>query len=209
MKLSFSTKLAVVILLVGICATPASARRLYKWVDQTRVTNYSEFQPKQGTSRQLEVLESRGNDYVDPAMAVTAEMKAIEIPVDQLSLQGLPSTTSSPQPVQQPATQTLVKQGVIAAPYPRDAPVEKKQIAGAQAGAIPEKKEEINHPLFEKTASTLTVSEKIDKKDDIAVASSEKKVQPKINPWTRTVEFIPSNLVPQNLSKASVASKID
>jgi hypothetical protein len=41
------------------------------------VTNYSEFQPKEGTSRKVEVLESRG-EHVDPAMMVTAEMKPLK-----------------------------------------------------------------------------------------------------------------------------------
>ena len=130
MQLSFSTKTLVVILLIGVCSTQTNARRLYKWVDQTSVTNYSEFQPKEGTSRKLEVLESRGNDHVDPAMAVTAEMKAIEIPVDQMNLQGQSSNTAA-QVVQPATTQTVVKQGSIAAPYTRPA------ITGTPWRAIP------------------------------------------------------------------------
>ncbi len=118
MQLSFSTKIVVVTLLIGVCSAQTNARRLYKWVDQTSVTNYSEFQPKEGTSRKLEVLESRGNDHIDPAMAVTAEMKAIEIPVDQINLQGQ-SAAATAQTVPQPTTQTVVKQGSIAAPYTR------------------------------------------------------------------------------------------
>ncbi|ENU25148.1 hypothetical protein F993_00539 [Acinetobacter proteolyticus] len=201
MQLSFSTKTLVVILLIGVCSTQTNARRLYKWVDQTSVTNYSEFQPKEGTSRKLEVLESRGNDHVDPAMAVTAEMKAIEIPVDQMNLQGQATNTTA-QPVQQPTTQTVVKQGVIAAPYIRPAsavvattPVEKKE---TQVVQVAEKKETVSNPLVDKAASTVVVSEK----EEAVVVQAEKKVQPKINPWTRKVEFVPSNLVPQNLSKA-------
>ena len=205
MKLSFSTKIVVVTLLIGVCSTQTNARRLYKWVDQTSVTNYSEFQPKEGTSRKLEVLESRGNDHVDPAMAVTAEMKAIEIPVDQMNLQGQGSNITA-QPVQQPTTQTVVKQGVIAAPYIRPAsavvattPVERKEPQQVQATTVVEKKEAVSNPLADKAASVVIVPEK---KEEAAVVQAEKKVQPKINPWTRKVEFVPSNLVPQNLSKA-------
>ncbi|MCH7390692.1 hypothetical protein [Acinetobacter dispersus] len=206
MKLSFSTKIVVVTLLIGVCSTQTNARRLYKWVDQTSVTNYSEFQPKEGTSRKLEVLESRGNDHVDPAMAVTAEMKAIEIPVDQLNLQGQasPATTQS---IQQPTTQTVVKQGAIAAPYTRPVSsvvatpvIEKKESQIAQPVQVAEKKDVVSNPLVEKAASGVVVAEK---KEEVVVVQPEKKVQPKINPWTRKVEFVPSNLVPQNLPKVS------
>ncbi|QHH94110.1 hypothetical protein FPL18_09875 [Acinetobacter gyllenbergii] len=203
MQLSFSTKTLVVILLIGVCSTQTNARRLYKWVDQTSVTNYSEFQPKEGTSRKLEVLESRGNDHVDPAMAVTAEMKAIEIPVDQMNLQGQSSNTAA-QAVQPATTQTVVKQGSIAAPYTRPSntvvattAIEKKEPQQVQAVVV-EKKEVVNNPLADKAASAVVVSEK----EEAVVVQAEKKVQPKINPWTRKVEFVPSNLVPQNLSKA-------
>ncbi|MGA6137940.1 hypothetical protein ACPER7_16785 [Acinetobacter dispersus] len=206
MKLSFSTKIVVVTLLIGVCSTQTNARRLYKWVDQTSVTNYSEFQPKEGTSRKLEVLESRGNDHVDPAMAVTTEMKAIEIPVDQLNLQGQasPATTQS---IQQPTTQTVVKQGAIAAPYTRPVNtvvatpvIEKKESQLAQPVQVAEKKDVVSNPLVEKAASSVVVAEK---KEEVVVVQPEKKVQPKINPWTRKVEFVPSNLVPQNLPKVS------
>ena len=203
MQLSFSTKTLVVILLIGVCSTQTNARRLYKWVDQTSVTNYSEFQPKEGTSRKLEVLESRGNDHVDPAMAVTAEMKAMEIPVDQMNLQGQSSNTAA-QAVQPATTQTVVKQGSIAAPYTRPSntvvatmSIEKKEPQQVQAVVV-EKKEVVNNPLADKGASAVVVSEK----EEAVVVQAEKKVQPKINPWTRKVEFVPSNLVPQNLSKA-------
>ena len=206
MKLSFSTKIVVVTLLIGICSTQTNARRLYKWVDQTSVTNYSEFQPKEGTSRKLEVLESRGNDHVDPAMAVTAEMKAIEIPVDQLNLQGQASPITT-QSVQQPTTQTVVKQGAIAAPYTRPVStvlatpvIEKKESQIAQPVQVAEKKDVVSNPLVEKASSSVVVAEK---KEEVAVVQPEKKVQPKINPWTRKVEFVPSNLVPQNLPKVS------
>lgn len=206
MKLSFSTKIVVVTLLIGVCSTQTNARRLYKWVDQTSVTNYSEFQPKEGTSRKLEVLESRGNDHVDPAMAVTAEMKAIEIPVDQLNLQGQASPITT-QSVQQPTTQTVVKQGAIAAPYTRPVStvlatpvIEKKESQIAQPVQVAEKKDVVSNPLVEKALSSVVVAEK---KEEVAVVQPEKKVQPKINPWTRKVEFVPSNLVPQNLPKVS------
>ncbi|ENX39231.1 hypothetical protein [Acinetobacter sp. NIPH 2100] len=203
MKLSFSTKIVVVTLLIGVCSTQTNARRLYKWVDQTSVTNYSEFQPKEGTSRKLEVLESRGNDHVDPAMAVTAEMKAIEIPVDQLNLQGQAANTT----VQQPTTQTVVKQGAIAAPYTRPVStvvatpvIEKKESQIAQPVQVAEKKDVVSNPLVEKASSSVVVAEK---KEEVALVQPEKKVQPRINPWTRKVEFVPSNLVPQNLPKVS------
>lgn len=208
MKLPFSTKVVVVALLVGLCSAQSNARRLYKWVDQGSVTNYSEFQPKEGTSRKLEVLESRGHDHVDPAMAVTAEMKAIEIPVDQINLQGATAGAgATPAPyMQQSTTQTIVKQGAMVAPYIRPASpvattaVEKKEPPVQQAVQVPEKKEMfITNPLVEKSASTVAVTEK---KEEIAMVQPEKKVQPKVNPWTRKVEFVPSNLVPQNLSKA-------
>lgn len=205
MKLSFSTKIVVVTLLIGVCSTQTNARRLYKWVDQTSVTNYSEFQPKEGTSRKLEVLESLGNDHVDPAMAVTAEMKAIEIPVDQLNLQGQAANTTA----QQPMTQTVVKQGSIAAPYTRPVstvvaptPVEKKE---TQVVQVAEKKEAVSNPLADKSASAVAVPEK---KEEAVTVQAEKKVQPKINPWTRKVEFVPSNLVPQNLPKATTNPEV-
>ncbi|ENV11003.1 hypothetical protein F966_00787 [Acinetobacter higginsii] len=208
MKLSFSTKIVVVTLLIGVCSTQTNARRLYKWVDQTSVTNYSEFQPKEGTSRKLEVLESRGNDHVDPSMAVTAEMKAIEIPVDQMNLQGQ-ATNTTVQPVQQPTTQTVVKQGSIAAPYIRPVsavvaptPVEKKE---TQVVQVAEKKETVSNPLADKSASAVAVP---DKKEEAVIVQAEKKVQPKINPWTRKVEFVPSNLVPQNLPKATTNPEV-
>ncbi|ENX20277.1 hypothetical protein F892_03201 [Acinetobacter vivianii] len=209
MKLSLSTKIVVVTLLVGVCSTQTNARRLYKWVDQTSVTNYSEFQPKEGTSRKLEVLESRGNDHVDPAMAVTAEMKAIEIPVDQMNLQGASSVAGSTPTaqLQQPITQTIVKQGAIAAPYTRPVNAaatttgaEKKEPQLQQTVQALEKKESVSNPSIEKAVSPVVVSEK---KDEVALVQPEKKVQPKVNPWTRKVEFVPSNLVPQNLTKAS------
>lgn len=210
MKLSFSTKIVVVSFLIAVCSTQTNARRLYKWVDNTSVTNYSEFKPKEGTSRKLEVLESRGDDHVDPAMAVTAQMKPIEIPLDQTNTQVQPANTIA-QPAPQPATQTVVKQGAIAAPYTRPITTaasnipttEKKEVQPTQQVQVMEKKDVAN-PFVEKAASAVATIEK--KEEVIVVAQPEKKVQPKINPWTRKVEFVPSNLVPQNLPKTSTSA---
>lgn len=210
MDLSFSTKIVVVAILIGISSTQTNARRLYKWVDQGSVTNYSEFQPKEGASRKVEVLESRG-EHVDPAMMVTAEMKAIEIPDDQTNpLAQSPSSSVQPNPQVHPqTTQTVVKQGAMATPYARPpntvAPVtpttEKKEPQQVAQQPHPvEKKEVVANPFIEKPSSTVLA---VEKKEDVVAVQPEKKVQPKINPWTRQVEFVPSNLVPQNLSKGS------
>jgi FtsZ-interacting cell division protein ZipA len=183
---------------------------LYKWVDQGSVTNYSEFQPKEGASRKVEVLESRG-EHVDPAMMVTAEMKAIEIPDDQTNpLAQSPSSSVQPNPQVHPqTTQTVAKQGAMATPYARPpntvAPVtpttEKKEPQQVAQQPHPvEKKEVVANPFIEKPSSTVVA---VEKKEDVVAVQPEKKVQPKINPWTRQVEFVPSNLVPQNLSKGS------
>ncbi|WP_293746236.1 hypothetical protein [uncultured Acinetobacter sp.] len=206
MDLSFSTKIVVVVILMGVSSTQANARRLYKWVDQGSVTNYSEFQPKEGESRKVEVLESRG-EHVDPAMMVTAEMKAIEIPDDQTNpLAQSPSSSVQPNPqVHQQSSQTVVKQGAIASPYTshpvNTAPLpEKKEPQLVQQPQPIDKKEPIANPFVEKPSSAVVVA--VEKKQEIAVVQPEKKVQPKINPWTRQVEFVPSNLVPENLPKA-------
>ncbi|WAU76102.1 hypothetical protein [Acinetobacter sp. TR3] len=205
MDLSFSTKIVVVVILIGVSSTQANARRLYKWVDQGSVTNYSEFQPKEGESRKVEVLESRG-EHVDPAMMVTAEMKAIEIPDDQTNpLAQSPSSSVQPNPqVHQQSSQTVVKQGAIASPYTshpvNTAPLpEKKEPQLVQQPQPIDKKEPIANPFVEKPSSAVVVA--VEKKQEIAVVQPEKKVQPKINPWTRQVEFVPSNLVPENLPK--------
>lgn len=205
MDLSFSTKIVVVVILMGVSSTQANARRLYKWVDQGSVTNYSEFQPKEGESRKVEVLESRG-EHVDPAMMVTAEMKAIEIPDDQTNpLAQSPSSSVQPNPqVHQQSSQTVVKQGAIASPYTshpvNTAPLpEKKEPQLVQQPQPIDKKEPIANPFVEKPSSAVVVA--VEKKQEIAVVQPEKKVQPKINPWTRQVEFVPSNLVPENLPK--------
>lgn len=203
MKLSFATKIAVVSLLIGVCSTQANARRLYKWVDQSSVTNYSEFKPKEGTERKLEVLESRGNDHVDPAMAVTAEMKPIEIPVDMVNPASSPVATN-------PNSQTIYKQGVIAEPYTRPASavvptqpiIEKKEPVTTQHQLInPEKQGRT--AIAERAASTVVGSVEKAKKEEpvVAAVQPEKKVQIKVNPWTRTVEAVPSNLVPENLPR--------
>lgn len=219
MELSFSTKIVVVALLVGVCSAQTNARRLYKWIDQTSVTNYSEFQPKEGTSRKLEVIENTGNEYVDPMMAVTAEMKAIEIPVDPLNLQGTSSgTTSSLSQAPKPTTQTIVKQGVIAVqPYVSPAsgvaassPVERKEQSTL---TITEKKETVVNPIAEKVSSSVVVIDRpsssvvvVEKKDESATVArpEHKKTQQKINPWSRSPNFVPSNLVPENLPKSTM-----
>ena len=203
MKLSFATKIAVVSLLIGVCSTQANARRLYKWVDQSSVTNYSEFKPKEGTERKLEVLESRGNDHVDPAMAVTAEMKPIEIPVDMVNPASSPVATN-------PNSQTIYKQGVIAEPYTRPASavvptqpiIEKKEPVTTQHQLINPEKQGIA-AITEKPASAVIATVEKAKKEEpvVAAVQPEKKVQIKVNPWTRTVEAVPSNLVPENLPR--------
>ncbi len=75
----------------------------------------------------------------------------------------------------------------------------------AQPTAIAEKKELVSNPLLDKAASSVVANEK---KEDVASIPPEKKVQPKINPWTRKVEFVPSNLVPQNLPKATINPEV-
>ena len=203
MKLSFATKIAVVSLLIGVCSTQANARRLYKWVDQSSVTNYSEFKPKEGTERKLEVLESRGNDHVDPAMAVTAEMKPIEIPVDMVNPASSPVATN-------PNSQTIYKQGAIVEPYTRPASavvptqpiIEKKEPVTTQHQLInPEKQGRT--AIAERAASTVVGTVEKAKKEEpvVAAVQPEKKVQIKVNPWTRTVDAVPSNLVPENLPR--------
>ncbi|ENV04887.1 hypothetical protein F967_02414 [Acinetobacter sp. CIP 102637] len=203
MKLSFATKIAVVSLLIGVCSTQANARRLYKWVDQSSVTNYSEFKPKEGTERKLEVLESRGNDHVDPAMAVTAEMKPIEIPVDMVNPASSPVATN-------PNSQTIYKQGAIVEPYTRPASavvptqpiIEKKEPVTTQHQLInPEKQGRT--AIAERAASTVVGTVEKAKKEEpvMAAVQPEKKVQIKVNPWTRTVDAVPSNLVPENLPR--------
>ena len=203
MKLSFATKIAVVSLLIGVCSTQANARRLYKWVDQSSVTNYSEFKPKEGTERKLEVLESRGNDHVDPAMAVTAEMKPIEIPVDMVNPASSPVATNL-------NSQTIYKQGVIAEPYTRQASavvptqpiIEKKEPVTTQHQSTSPEKQGIA-AITEKPASAVIATVEKAKKEEpvVAAVQPEKKVQIKVNPWTRTVEAVPSNLVPENLPR--------
>ena len=205
MKLSFATKIAVVSLLIGVCSTQANARRLYKWVDQSSVTNYSEFKPKEGTERKLEVLESRGNDHVDPAMAVTAEMKPIEIPVDMVNPASSPVVTSS-------SSQTIYKQGAIVEPYTRPASavvptqpiIEKKEPVTTQHQSTSPEKQGIA-AITEKPASAVIATVEKAKKEEpvVAAVQPEKKVQIKVNPWTRTVDAVPSNLVPENLPRTS------
>lgn len=203
MKLSFATKIAVVSLLIGVCSTQANARRIYKWVDQSSVTNYSEFKPKEGTERKLEVLESRGNDHVDPAMAVTAEMKPIEIPVDMVNPASSPVATN-------PNSQTIYKQGAIVEPYKRPASavvptqpiIEKKEPVTTQHQSTSPEKQGTT-AIAERPVSTVVATVEKAKKEEpvVAAVQPEKKVQIKVNPWTRTVDAVPSNLVPENLPR--------
>ena len=199
----FFLKIAIAVLLLQLSITQTHARKLYKWVDQSSVTNYSEFKPKEGTERKLEVLESRGNDHVDPAMAVTAEMKPIEIPVDMVNPASSPVATN-------PNSQTIYKQGVIAEPYTRPASavvptqpiIEKKEPVTTQHQLInPEKLGRT--AIAERAASTVVATVEKAKKEEpvVAAVQPEKKVQIKVNPWTRTVEAVPSNLVPENLPR--------
>ena len=203
MDSSFFFKIAIAVLLLQLSITQTHARKLYKWVDQSSVTNYSEFKPKEGTERKLEVLESRGNDHVDPAMAVTAEMKPIEIPVDMVNPASSPVATN-------PNSQTIYKQGVIAEPYTRPASavvptqpiIEKKEPVTTQHQLInPEKQGRT--AIAERAASTVVATVEKAKKEEpvVAAVQPEKKVQIKVNPWTRTVEAVPSNLVPENLPR--------
>ncbi|WP_109439796.1 hypothetical protein [Acinetobacter haemolyticus] len=212
MRLSFSTKIVVVTLLIGVCSTQTNARRLYKWVDQSSVTNYSEFQPREGTTKKLEVLESRGSDHVDPMMAVTAEMKAIEIPVDLITSQDqAPTRPSSVAPQsQQSSIQTVVKQGMLAPSYTQSNTattvttiVDKKEMQVGQPIPAIEKKELAVNSSLDKANGAGGIAEK---KSDLAVSVPvERKPQATINPWTRTPSFVPSNLVPQNLTKTAAS----
>ena len=199
----FFFKIAIAVLLLQLSITQTHARKLYKWVDRNSITNYSEFKPKEGTERKLEVLESRGNDHVDPAMAVTAEMKPIEIPVDMVNPASSPVATN-------PNSQTIYKQGVIAEPYTRPASavvptqpiIEKKEPVTTQHQLInPEKQGRT--AIAERAASTVVATVEKAKKEEpvVAAVQPEKKVQIKVNPWTRTVEAVPSNLVPENLPR--------
>ena len=203
MDSSFFLKIAIAVLLLQLSITQTHARKLYKWVDRNSITNYSEFKPKEGTERKLEVLESRGNDHVDPAMAVTAEMKPIEIPVDMVNPASSPVATN-------PNSQTIYKQGVIAEPYTRPASavvptqpiIEKKEPVTTQHQLInPEKQGRT--AIAERAASTVVATVEKAKKEEpvVAAVQPEKKVQIKVNPWTRTVDAVPSNLVPENLPR--------
>lgn len=199
----FFFKIAIAVLLLQLSITQTHARKLYKWVDQSSVTNYSEFKPKEGTERKLEVLESRGNDHVDPAMAVTAEMKPIEIPVDMVNPASSPVATN-------PNSQTIYKQGVIAEPYTRPASavvptqpiIEKKEPVTTQHQSTSPEKQGTT-AIAERAASTVVATVEKAKKEEpvVAAVQPEKKVQIKVNPWTRTVEVVPSNLVPENLPR--------
>ena len=203
MDSSFFLKIAIAVLLLQLSITQTHARKLYKWVDRNSITNYSEFQPKEGSTRKLEVLESRGNEHVDPMMAVTAEMKPIEIPVDMVNPASSPVATN-------PNSQTIYKQGVIAEPYTRPASavvptqpiIEKKEPVTTQHQLINPEKQGMT-AIAERAASTVVATVEKAKKEEpvVAAVQPEKKVQIKVNPWTRTVEAVPSNLVPENLPR--------
>ena len=203
MDSSFFLKIAIAVLLLQLSITQTHARKLYKWVDRNSITNYSEFKPKEGTERKLEVLESRGNDHVDPAMAVTAEMKPIEIPVDMVNPASSPVATN-------PNSQTIYKQGAIVEPYTRPASavvptqpiIEKKEPVTTQHQSTSPEKQGTT-AIAERAASTVVATVEKAKKEEpvVAAVQPEKKVQIKVNPWTRTVEAVPSNLVPENLPR--------
>jgi hypothetical protein len=103
----------------------------------------------------------------------------------------------------QQSSQTVVKQGAIASPYTSH-PVNtlhcQRRKNHNSCSNLQRKKEPIANPFIEKPSSAVVVA--VEKKEETAVVQPEKKVQPKINPWTRQVEFVPSNLVPENLPKA-------
>lgn len=205
MDSSFFLKIAIAVLLLQLSITQTHARKLYKWVDRNSITNYSEFQPKEGSTRKLEVLESRGNEHVDPMMAVTAEMKPIEIPVDMVNPASSPVATN-------PNSQTIYKQGAIVEPYTRPASavvptqpiIEKKEPVTTQHQSTSPEKQGIA-AITEKPASAVVATVEKAKKEEpvVAAVQPEKKVQIKVNPWTRTVDAVPSNLVPENLPRTS------
>jgi hypothetical protein len=208
MRLSFSTKIIVVTLLVGVSSTNTNARRLYKWVDGSSVTNYSEFQPLEKTKQKLEVLESRG-EHVDPAMAITKEMKAIEIPIEAQNL--LPT---NPQLVNKNlrTTKTVFRQGdlfeldengvlddasgklsaeerLAVQKAAQAMPVEKKELAPTTKIQAIEK----TPPVVEKVVKHHSVV--VEEKKPEVVVTPAKNVKPTVNPWTRTPNFVPSNLI--------------
>jgi hypothetical protein len=92
--------------------------------------------------------------------------------------------------------------------------IQKKESQTELVQQTSDKKETPINPVADKAASTVVVTEKtanttitIEKKEKpqaIVVAQPEKKDKPKINPWTRTPTFSPSNLVPSNLPKVKV-----
>ncbi|MEF9955913.1 MAG: hypothetical protein RSA22_08445 [Acinetobacter sp.] len=208
MRLSLSTKTIVVTLLVCVSSTNTNARRLYKWVDGSRITNYSEFQPLEKTKQKLQVLESRG-EHVDPAMAVTKEMRAIEIPVEAQNLE-----RTNPELVSKNlrTTKTVFRQGDL---FELDAngvlddvsgklsaeerlevqkaahtmPVEKKELAPTTKIQAIEK----TPPVVEKVVKHHPVV--VEEKKPEVVVTPAKNVKPTVNPWTRTPNFVPSNLI--------------
>lgn len=66
-----------------------------------------------------------------------------------------------------------------------------------------EKKEITINPTLDKVNNAGGIAEK---KADLAVrVPAERKPQATINPWTRAPSFVPSNLVPQNLTKTTTS----
>ena len=227
MEISLSTKFIAVALFVGMSSTHVDARRLYKWVDGEQVTNYSEFQPRERPSnKRLEVLESRG-EHVDPAMAVTKEMKPIEIPVENEVLK-----PTDPALVNKNlrTTKTVFRrgdlfelEGIYVNPNLKKNPVEvaenepvinslndkkeqQQEVAPprAEKGQVSEKSEPIHAvvaekvpPVTEKASKTPTVVE--EKKT--AVVPPKKRIKPTINPWTGAQSYTPSNLISTPPSK--------
>lgn len=205
MALSIYIKIAtlVVLIVVMLSATQAQARRLYKWVDTNGVMNYSEFQPKHMEGRKIEVLETYG-DSVDPAMMVTKDMKPIEIPIESFDMQSMTQSLSSS--ITPKVSETLIKQSVqLLPPYSVEKRVEhtakgtdKNEVAIASSSQPP-KITNVDRALLLAKSNEPTGS--IDMRKDQPLQTVNKASAPKINPWTRVVSFVPSNLVPENLTK--------
>lgn len=82
-------------------------------------------------------------------------------------------------------------------------PLTEKKRSVAQTIAVIEKKEITINPTLDKVNNAGGIAEK---KADLAVSvPAERKPQATINPWTRAPSFVPSNLVPQNLTKTTTS----
>ncbi len=215
MKFSLSAKNVLVLFIAGVCATQSHARQLYKWVDQTQVTNYSEFQPRVRNERSLQVLKSTGSEHIDPAMAVTKDMKPIEIPVVALN----PTSTEKLTPTD-PAlinknlrtTKTVFRQGdlfeldgIYVNPnlkYKLNEQAEVQQpLVVDKADSAAQTTQKVNEPVVEKARKAPVVEQVrkapvvTEEKKPAVVAAPEKKVKPSVNPWSRTPDYAPSNLI--------------